>query len=312
MKTSSKIYIAGHTGLMGSAILRLLKSRGYKDFCYAEHSHVDLRDTRKTEEFLKFHKPEYVFLAAARVGGVKANKEKPAEFYDDNIQIQENVIGLSRKFNVKKLLFFASNCMYPRESPQPIKEEYLLEGKFEPTNKGFAGAKIAGVTKCQSYSEQYGCNFITVVPGNTFGPNDNFGKGAHLFGDLIRKFHQAKVSGLDKVVVWGTGTPIREAMYVDDVADACLFLMHNYDSPDIINIGAGKGYSVREIAEKIKDVVGFKGQIIQDTSKPDGMPKKLLDSSKINDLGWKAKADLETSLKTTYDWFLKNTADKKD
>jgi len=307
MEKNSRIYIAGHKGLVGSAIVRILRKEGFTNLILRTSSELDLRNQKATEEFLEKEKPEYVFDAAAKVGGIRANMTYPAEFVYDNLQIQNNIIHSSWKNGVKKLLFLGSACIYPRECTQPIKEEYLLTNILEPTNEPYAVAKISGIKMCQAYNKQHGTNFISVMPTNLFGPEDNFDPiNSHIVAALIRKFHEAKIQNKDEVTLWGTGTPKRDIIYVDDVAQACLFLMQNYNSSDIINIGTGKDLSVREIAGIVKDVVGFKGKISFDATKPDGMMRRILDISKINALGWKAETDIKEGIKKTYDWFLKN------
>ena len=308
MDKGSKIYIAGHTGLVGSAIKRCLEEKGYNNLIFRTSKELDLRDQKYVEEFFRKEKPEYVFNAAARVGGIIANKEKKAEFIYDNIQIQSNIIHFSWKYGVKKLLFFGSNCMYPKNSPQPIKEESFLTGAPELTNDAYSVAKIAGVKMCQSYNEQYKTNFICVVPASLFGPNDNFDlNDSHFVPAFIRKFHEAKIKGDKKIILWGSGKPRREIMYVDNLADACLFLMDNYNSSELINIGTGEDFEIREIAEILREITGFKGGIEYDISKPDGVMRKLLDSSKIESLGWKPKTEAIDGLKKTYEWFQENS-----
>jgi len=304
MEKNSKIYIAGHTGLVGSSIKRILEKEGYKNLIFKTSSELDLKDKIATEKFFLKENPEYVFDAAARVGGIKANSEKKADFIYENLQIQNNIIHSSYKFGVKKLLFLASNCIYPKHCKQPIKEEFLLTGPPEPTNDAFAIAKIAGITMCQAYNDQYKQNFISVIPANLFGPNDNFDKeNSHFVAALIRKFHESKLNK-QNVTLWGTGKPKREIMHVDDIADACLFLMQKYDSPEPINVGLGYDFSIKDISELIKKIVGFDKKIIFDETKHDGIKRKLLDSGKINTLGWNPKINLEDGLKETYEWFV--------
>ena len=313
MDKNSKIYVAGHNGMVGSAIKRKLEEEGYRNLVFRSSSELDLENQKSTEEFFQIEKPEYVFIAAAKVGGIYANDTYRAEFIYKNLQIQNHLIHFSWKYGVKKLLFLASNCVYPKLSPQPMKEEYLLSGYLEPTNEPFAVAKIAGIKMCESYNRQYGTKFISAIPANLFGPNDDYDQlDSHLVAALIRKFHEAKISNADKVMLWGTGTPRREAMYVYDLADACLFLMQNYDSSEPINVGTGRDKTVKEIAELVKEVIGFNGGIIFDPKKPDGMMRKLLDVSKINKLGWKAKTDLKEGIKRAYEWFTKNEVQEKD
>ena len=303
----AKIYIAGHRGLVGSAIVRRLEKEGYNNLVVRSHSELDLTRQEDVEAFFEKERPEYVFLAAARVGGILANSTYKAEFIYDNIMIAANVINTSYKYGVKKLLNLGSSCIYPKHAPQPMKEEYLLSGKLEPTNEPYAIAKIAAIKLCRYYNEQYGTNFISVMPTNLYGPNDNFDlKTSHVLPALIRKFHDAKVEGKDKVVLWGTGTPRREFLYVDDLADACLHLMQDYDARDIgefVNIGTGEDITIKELAELIASIVGFSGDIVWDRDKPDGTPQKLLDVSRINKMGWKARTGLKQGIIQTYDWY---------
>jgi len=307
MKKNSKIYIAGHTGLVGSSLERILKKKGYKNILVKTHNELDLRDQKATREFFEKEKPEYVFMAAGKVGGIHANMTYSAEFIYDNLQIQTNLIHCSWENKVEKLMYFGSCCAYPTESPQPIKEEYLLTGKLEITNEPFAVAKLAGIKMCQAYNKQYGSNFISIIPSNLYGPNDNFNaENAHVIGMTITQIERAKEKNLKSIVFGGTGTPIRDWLYVDDLAEACFFLMKNYNSPEIINVGTGKGVSKKEIIFKIKEIAKFKGEILFDENKPDGMLKRVLDINKINSFGWKAKTNLDKGLKKTYNWFLKN------
>jgi len=306
MEKDSKIYIAGHRGLVGSALVRRLTEPGYMNLIVRTHAELDLTRQTEVEDFFKREHPEYVFLAAAKVGGILANNTYPAEFIYSNIVVQSNVIHSSYLFGVKKVLFLGSSCINPRDCPQPMKEDYLLSGYLEPTNEPYAIAKIAGIKMCQAYNRQYGANFISVMPTNLYGPNDNFDiQNAHVLPALIRKFHEAKVAGQKEVVVWGTGSPRREFLYVDDLADACIFLMNNYNnSPEIINIGVGKDISIRELALMVKEIVDYNGEIVFDTSKPDGTPRKLLDVSKLSSLGWQAKTGLREGIKRTYQWYV--------
>jgi len=307
LNVNDKIYVAGHRGLVGSAIYRELKNQGYENIITRTSSQLDLRDQREVEEFFSKEKPDFVFLSAAKVGGILANNTYPADFIYDNIMIQSNVIYYSYKYKVKKLLFFGSSCIYPKFASQPIKEEYLLDGKLEPTNESYAIAKIAGIKMCQSFNRQYGTNFISIMPTNLYGPNDNFDlQNSHVFAALIRKFHEAKIQNEEHVTIWGTGSPLREFLYVDDLADACIFLMNNYNESEMINVGVGKDISIKDLAILMKDIIGFKGEIRFDTSKPDGTPRKLLDVSKINSLGWKAKTSLKDGIKLTYNWYIQN------
>ncbi|MBU2520755.1 MAG: GDP-L-fucose synthase [Proteobacteria bacterium] len=307
MEKDSKIYIAGHRGLVGSAIMRRLKAEGYKNFITRTHAELDLTRQEKVEEFFREERPDYVFLAAARVGGIYANNIFPAEFIYSNLAIQTNIIHASYLFGVKKMLFLGSSCIYPKNCPQPMKEEYLLGGHLEPTNEPYAVAKIAGIKMCQAYNRQYGTNFLSVMPTNLYGPNDNFDlKTSHVLPALIRKFHEAKIKSLSEVEIWGTGSPMREFLHVDDLADACLFLMKNYNKSEIINIGAGKDLTIKELAEIIACIVKFEGRLVFNSIKPDGMPKKLLDVSRLHSLGWMAKIGLEQGIAKTYKWYVEN------
>jgi len=307
MDKDSKIYIAGHRGLVGSAIMRRLKAEGYKNLITRTHAELDLTRQERVEEFFREERPDYVFLAAARVGGIYANNTYPAEFIYSNLTIQTNIIHASYVFKVKKMLFLGSSCIYPKNCPQPMKEEYLLSGPLEPTNEPYAVAKIAGIKMCQAHNRQYGTNFLSVMPTNLYGPNDNFDlKTSHVLPALIRKFHEAKIKGLSEVVIWGTGSPRREFLHVDDLVDACLFLMNNYNGSKIVNIGVGKDQTIRELAEIIVGLTGFKGSIRFDTGKPDGTPVKRLDVSKINSIGWRARIGLEQGIAETYKWYVEN------
>ena len=308
MERDSKIYIAGHRGMVGSAIMRLLEKKGFKNFILRTSQQLDLRDQQAVADFFEKEKPDYVFLAAARVGGILANNTYRGEFLYDNLMIQNNVIHNSYLQRVKKLLFLGSSCIYPKLAPQPLKEEYLLTGPLEPTNEPYAIAKIAGIETCDAYRAQYGCNFISVMPTNLYGPNDHYDLAkSHVLPALLRKFHEAKQTGAKEVTVWGSGRPRREFLHADDMAVACLFLMENYNEPGIINIGVGKDLSIAELAEIIKDITGFTGKIVLDTSKPDGTPQKLLDVSKLNKLGWTAKIDLIEGIRSVYEQtFLQN------
>jgi GDP-L-fucose synthase len=311
MNKDAKIYVAGHRGLVGSAILRKLQADGYTNLVYKTSQELDLRDRNQVDRFFEEEKPKYVFLAAAKVGGIVANNEYPADFIRDNLMIQTNVIDAAYRNGVKKLLFLGSTCIYPKFAPQPLKEEYLLTGELEPTNEPYAIAKIAGIKMCQSYNRQYGTKYISVMPTNLYGPNDNFDlHTSHVLPALIRKFHEAKETNVPYVEVWGTGTPRREFLYSDDLADACVFLMNNYEGNEIVNVGVGEDISIKELAEKIKNIVGYQGEIKFDTTKPDGTPRKLVDVSKINALGWKASISLEEGLQKAYQWFLDHVAVK--
>lgn len=305
MKKDSRIYVAGHRGLVGSAILRKLEEQGYTNLVYKTSKELDLRDPRQVEGFFKAERIEYVFLAAAKVGGIVANNQYPADFIRDNLMIQTNVIDSAYRSGVEKLLFLGSTCIYPKLAPQPLKEEYLLTGELEPTNEPYALAKIAGIKMCESYNRQYGTKYISAMPTNLYGENDNFDlHTSHVLPALIRKFHEAKENDAEFVEVWGTGTPLREFLYSDDLADACVYLMNNYEGNEIVNIGVGEDLSIKELAEKVKATVGFTGELRFDTSKPDGTPRKLVDVTKINALGWKATTSLDEGLKKAYDWFL--------
>jgi len=307
MEKNSKIYLAGHRGLVGSAISRKLRAEGYNNLVLKTKDELDLMDQSAVALFFKKTKPEYVFLAAAKVGGILANNTYPAQFIYENLQIQNNIIHQSYLNGVKKLLFLGSSCIYPRECPQPIKEEYLLTGPLEPTNEPYALAKIAGLKMCQSYNRQYGTNFISVMPTNLYGPNDNFDlDDSHVLPALIRKFHEGKINSSPTVVVWGTGSPKREFLHIDDLADACVFLMNNYNDSEIINIGTGVDITIKKLAELIKNIIDYKGEINWDTTKLDGTPRKLLDVSKVESLSWRHKIDLRQGLAMTCDWFLKN------
>lgn len=307
MERDSKIYIAGHQGLVGSSIARNLKVQKYKNLILKNRQELNLLDNEAVKDFFEKEKPEYIFLAAAKVGGILANKSYPADFIFQNLEIQNNIIHNAYITGVKKLLFLGSSCIYPKSCPQPIKEEYLLTGLLEETNEAYAIAKIAGIKMCQSYNKQYGTNFISVMPTNLYGPNDNFDlESSHVLPALIRKFHEAKISNRKEVVIWGTGAPKREFLHVDDLAEACVFLMSNYSSGEPINIGTGKDLSIKELAEMIGRVVDFGGDIVWDRSKPDGTPRKLLDVEKISNLGWRYKIELEDGIKDTYEWFLDN------
>lgn len=307
MNKDSKIYVAGHRGLVGSAIKRGLEAKGYTNIIGRTHSELDLTNSVQVEEFFSTEKPEYVFLAAAKVGGILANSVYPADFIFENLQIQNNVIGMSKKYDVKKLMFLGSSCIYPKMCPQPIKEEYLLSGYLEETNEAYALAKISGLKMCQFFNKQYGTNYISVMPTNLYGPYDNFHpENSHVMPALIRRFHEAKVNNLKEVVVWGSGTPLREFLYSEDMADACIYLMETYEGDDFFNIGTGKEISIRSLAEMVKDIVGYKGKLVFDASKPDGTPRKLLDVSRLQDVGWKYKVELREGIEKAYKWFVDN------
>lgn len=304
MNKNSKIYVAGHRGLVGSAIVRHLLKKGYKNLVLKTRAELNLFDQKMVADFFAAEKPEYVFLAAAKVGGIMANDTHPAEFIFENLTIQNNIIHQSYVNGVKKLLFLGSSCIYPRLAPQPIKEEYFMDGKLEPTNEAYAIAKIAGIMMCQAYHRQYGANFISVMPTNLYGPNDNFDtESGHVLPALMQKFHQAKIDGKKEAAAFGTGKAKREFLHVDNLADACVFLMNTYDKPDIVNIGTGKDVSIKTLAELIKKTVGFKGKIVWDKTKPDGTPRKWLNVSRLHKLGWKHKIALEDGIRSTYKWY---------
>jgi GDP-L-fucose synthase len=302
MEKSSKIYIAGHRGMVGSAILRALKAKGFNNFIFKTSAELDLRNQQAVADFFAFEKPDYVFLAAAKVGGIVANDNYRADFIYENIIIQSNVIHQSYLNDVKKLLFLGSSCIYPKLAPQPLKEEYLLTGLLELTNEPYAIAKISGIKMCDAYRDQYDCNFISVMPTNLYGPNDNYDlNNSHVLPALLRKFITAKNDGSTSVTIWGTGSPLREFLHADDLAFACLFLMETHNESGIINIGTGDDISIIDLACLIKEIVGFEGEIITDPSKPDGTPRKLMDVSKLNGLGWKASINLEDGMKMVYE-----------
>jgi GDP-L-fucose synthase len=306
MNLESKIYVAGHNGMVGSAIVRKLKELGYKNIITTSRKELDLTNQFQVNHFFHFERPEYVFLCAAKVGGIKANNEMKGDFIYENIMIQSNIIKASFDNKVKKLLFLGSSCIYPKFSQQPIKEEYLLTGLLEPTNDAYAIAKIAGIKMCQSFNQQYGTNFISVMPTNLYGPNDNYDlNNSHVLPAMIRKFHEAKLEGKDKVEIWGTGTPKREFLYVDDLADACHHLMLNYNGSEIVNIGTGQDVTIAELAVGIKNIVGFEGDIYFNTEMPDGTPRKLLDVSKLTSLGWTYKTSLKEGIQKTYADYVK-------
>lgn len=304
MDKNSVIYVAGHRGLVGSAIVRNLKSRGYTNIIGRTHSELDLGNQHEVKKFFEEEKPEYVFLAAAHVGGINANNTYPADFIYENLEIECNVIRACHDYKVKKLMFLGSSCIYPKMCPQPIKEEYLLSGYLEPTNEGYALSKIAGLKMCQFFKRQYGDNFISVMPTNLYGPNDNYDlQSSHVMPALIRKFHEAKINDKPYVEIWGTGKPLREFLHVDDMADACVYLMETYDGEEHVNIGTGRELTIRELAEMIKEVVGFKGELKFNSDKPDGTPRKLLDVSKLEGLGWKYNIELKDGIRSSYEWF---------
>lgn len=307
MEKNSKVYVAGHRGLVGSAIVRNLEANGFTNIITRTHAELDLTNQADVRKFFEEERPEYVFLAAAKVGGIHANNTYPADFIYDNLMIQNNVIKAAHDFKVTKLLFLGSTCIYPKMAPQPIKEEYLLTGALEETNEAYAVAKIAGLEMCKFFKRQYGDNFISCMPTNLYGPNDNFDlKNSHVLPALIRKFHEAKVNGSEVVEVWGTGTPLREFIYVDDMAAACVFLMENYDGEQHVNIGTGEEVSIRQLAETVKEVVGFEGKLVFNTDMPDGTPRKLTTVDKLHGLGFMHKVSLNDGIRMAYEWFLEN------
>lgn len=304
MDKKAKIYVAGHRGLVGSALVRELNKFGYKNLILKTHKELKLENQQEVAAFFEEEKPEYVFLAAAKVGGIGANSTYPADFIYHNVMIETNIIHQSYLHQVKKLLFLGSSCIYPKMAEQPMKEEALLTGELEPTNDAYAIAKIMGIKMCQAYNQQYGTKYISVMPTNLYGINDNFDlETSHVFPALIRKFHEAKINKEATVTIWGTGTPIREFLYVDDLAEACVYLMNTYEDSKIVNIGTGVGVTIRELAESIKEVVGYTGGLVFDSTKPDGTPVKINDVSYLNSLGWQAKVDLMDGIRKTYEWY---------
>ena len=302
MNKNSKIYVAGHRGMVGSSIIRALETEGYSNIIFRTSAELDLTNQEAVSNFFEAEKPEFVFLAAAKVGGIHANNVYRADFLYSNLLIEANIIHSAYKIGVEKLLFLGSSCIYPKLAPQPLKEEYLLSGFLEQTNEPYAIAKIAGIKLCETYRDQYNCNFISVMPTNLYGTNDNYDlNNSHVLPALIRKFHTAKMAGKPTVEIWGTGAPMREFLHVDDLAIACLFLMENYNEKELVNIGTGKDVTIKELAELIKKVIGFNGKLVWDSSKPDGTPRKLLDVSKAHDLGWKHKIELEEGIKMVYE-----------
>jgi GDP-L-fucose synthase len=307
MDTHAKIYVAGHNGLVGGAIVRALQARGHTNLVLRSSRELDLRQQNQVEQFFAQEQPDYVFLAAAKVGGIQANNTYRAEFLYDNLMIEANIIHSAYRHNVQKLLFLGSSCIYPKLCPQPMREDYLLTGFLEPTNEPYAIAKIAGLKLCENYQRQYGVNFISAMPTNLYGLNDNFDlSNSHVLPALLRKFHEAKMAQSPTVTVWGTGEPLREFLYVDDLADALIFLMENYNDPQFINVGTGEEISIKELALTIQAVVGYEGDLVFDTSKPDGTPRKLLDVSRLKDLGWQAQISLKAGIEKTYAWYLEN------
>lgn len=314
MDKQARIYVAGHRGLVGAAILRNLRAKGFSNFVLRTHKELELEIQQDVWDFFEAERPEYVFLAAARVGGILANNSYPADFIYNNLLIQVNIIKAAHKCGVKKLLFLGSSCIYPKFAPQPLKEEYLLTGELEPTNEPYAVAKIAGIKLCQSYNRQYNTDYISVMPTNLYGPYDNFDlNSSHVLPALIRKFHEAKTDpGKRPIILWGTGSPYREFLHVDDLADACIFLMERYSGNDIVNIGTGEDISIKGLAEMVQKTVGYDGDVVWDSSKPDGMPKKQLDVSKLKRMGWCSRVRLEEGLKMTYEWYLNQTVSLRE
>lgn len=305
MNQDSRVYVAGHRGLVGSAILRRLEVDGYENLISRARNELDLTDRVAVDEFFETERPGYVFLAAAKVGGILANSRYPVDFLQENLYVELNVIRAAHRYGAKKLLFLGSSCIYPKFASQPMKEEYLLTGELEPTNQPYAIAKIAGIELCRAYNRQHGTNFVSVMPTNLYGPGDNFDlQNSHVLPALIRKFHEAKERSEASVTVWGTGAPRREFLYVDDFADACLFLMRNYSGSDIVNVGVGQDISIGELARLVRKVVGYEGEIVYDSSKPDGTPRKLLDVSRLSSLGWQASTSLWEGIESTYHWYL--------
>ncbi|POY39163.1 GDP-fucose synthetase [Solitalea longa] len=305
MNKDSRIYVAGHRGMVGSAIYRKLQKEGFVNIITKTSSELDLRNQQAVADFFKAEKPDYVFLAAAKVGGIVANNTYRADFIYENLCIQNNVIHQSYVHGVKKLMFLGSSCIYPKMAPQPLKEEYLLTGLLEPTNEPYAIAKIAGIKMCEAYRAQYGCNFVSVMPTNLYGPNDNYDlEKSHVLPALIRKFHEAKKNNLSQVEIWGTGSPKREFLYADDLAEACFYLMQNYNQVGFVNVGTGEDLSIKELALLVKEIVGFNGELTFNTSKPDGTPRKLMDVSKLHSLGWKHQIELPEGIKLAYNDFL--------
>ena len=307
MNKSDKIYVAGHRGLVGSAMVRNLKSKGYTNIIGRTHQELELTNQLAVREFFEKERPDVVVLAAAKVGGINANNTTPAEFAYDNMQVQCNVIHCCHEYKVKKLLFLGSACIYPKMAPQPIPEDALLTGPLEVTNEAYAIAKIAGLEMCKFYKRQYGDDFISCMPTNLYGPHDNYDlKGSHVLPAMIRKFHEAKFAGAESVELWGTGTPLREFLYVDDMADACVFLLENYSGEQHVNIGTGKEVTIRQLAELVKETVGFEGEIIWNSEMPDGTPRKLTDVTKLHAMGWRHRIELEEGVRLAYDWFKEN------
>lgn len=313
MDKNSKIYVAGHTGLVGASIVRKLRDEGYSNIVCVEHQCLDLRDRDETLRFFKSMMPEYVFMSAATVGGVAANNEHPAKFFYDNIMMGVNVIDSAFEIGVKKLMYMGSSCLYPRDAEQPMREDSLLKGRVEPTNEAYAMAKISCIKMCEFYNKEYGTDYISCMPCNAYGPGDNYNlETSHVVAALLRKFHEAKMGNYQDVVMWGSGNPLREFIYIDDIADAAVFLMNNYSGNETVNVGTGTEISIRELAETIKRVVGYSGRIVNDLSKPDGSPRKLIDSSKIFKMGWKPKTNFEDGIRQTYLDYVKRNEKKNE
>ncbi|MCM3701056.1 GDP-L-fucose synthase [Paenibacillus macerans] len=316
MQANSKIYVAGHRGLVGSAIVRKLQEKGYNNILGRTSQELDLRDQSSVRQLFERERPEYVYLAAAKVGGILANSNYPAQFLYDNLMIQSNIIEAAKNYGVKKLLFLGSTCIYPKLAPQPLKEEYLLTDELEPTNEPYAIAKIAGIKMCNGYNRQYGTNFLSVMPTNLYGPNDNFDlQNSHVLPALMRKIHEAKTNGSETVTIWGSGTPLREFLHVDDLADACVYLMENHSAEEIdtfVNIGTGKEISIRELAEQLCSIIGFEGTPVYDSTKPDGTPRKITDVTRLEQLGWRYTIELEEGVRDTYQWYLEHMVNNDD
>jgi len=312
VEKSAKIYVAGHRGMVGSSIVRGLQKRGFTNLITRNSSELDLKNQQAVDDFFALEQPEYVFLAAAKVGGIVANNTYRADFLYENLAIQNHVIHASYQNAVKKLMFLGSSCIYPKLAPQPLKESYLLTGPLEPTNEPYAIAKIAGIKMCEAYRDQYGCNFISVMPTNLYGPNDNYSlENSHVLPAMIRKFHEAKQNKLPSMTLWGTGSPMREFLHADDLAEACLYLMENYNEKELVNVGTGEDVTIKELALIVQQIVGFEGEIIWDTSRPDGTPRKLMDVSKLHALGWKHQIQLKEGIQMAYQDFLTNPSIRK-